>query len=80
MKADWDVVKTRLGFNNPDAYGTTASLRTENFRITPGPDGDQKWTEMLHKARVRDLLEDADVRRYCMQIANVTVCRCRVSS
>ena len=70
MKADWDVVKTRLGFNNPETYGTTASLRSEHFRINPGDDGDQKWTEVLHKARVRDVLEDADVRRYCMQIAN----------
>ncbi|RKX47384.1 MAG: hypothetical protein DRP64_01190, partial [Verrucomicrobia bacterium] len=70
MKADWDVVKTRLGFNNPDSYGTTASLRTEHFRINPSDDGDEKWTEVLHKARVRDVLEDADVRRYCMQISN----------
>lgn len=70
MKADWNVVKTRLGFNNPDSYGTTASLRTENFRIKPGEQGDVKWKEVLHKSRVRDLLEDADVRRYCMQIGN----------
>src|SRR6185369_16056060 len=40
MKADWSVLKGRLGFNNPDAYGTTASLRFEHFRILPGADGD----------------------------------------
>src|SRR5262249_23520874 len=33
MKSDWDVLKSRLGFNNPDGYGTIVSLRTENFRI-----------------------------------------------
>lgn len=69
MKADWDVVKTRLGFNNPDGYGTTASLRSEHFRILPGEEGDLNWKEILHNARRRDLLEDSDVRRYCMQIA-----------
>lgn len=70
MKADWDVVRTRLGFNNPDGYGTTVSLRSEHFRILPGEAGDTTWRQMLHRARVRDVLEDADVRRYCMQISN----------
>ncbi len=70
MKADWDVVRGRLGFNNPDAYGTTASLRTENFRILPGEAGDANWAQILREGRVRDLLEDPDVRRYCMQISN----------
>jgi hypothetical protein len=70
MKADWDVVRSRLGFNNPDAYGTTVSLRAENYRIRPGEAGAHEWRNILHGARVRDLLEDADVRRYCMQISN----------
>ena len=37
MNADWLVVKDRLGFNNPDGYGTTVSLRSENYRILPAP-------------------------------------------
>ncbi len=69
MKADWDVVKSRLGFNNPDAYGTTVSLRGENFRILPGAEGDMNWLDVLKSGRVRDLLEDADVRRHCMQVS-----------
>ncbi len=69
MKADWDVLRSRLGFNNPDAYGTTLSLRTEHFRILPGTNGNDNWGQVLQQARVRDLLEDADVRRYCMQIS-----------
>lgn len=68
MKADWDVVKGRLGFNNPDAYGTTASLRTEYFRIVPGTNGLSNWQDLLRRSRKADVLEDEDVRRYCMQI------------
>lgn len=68
MKADWSVLKGRLGFNNADAYGTTVSLRTENLRILPGTEGDPVWQEALQAARVEDLLQDVDVRRYCMQI------------
>jgi len=69
MKADWDVVRTRLGFNNSDDYSTVFSLRTENYRILPDETGDANWKTILHQARKRDLLEDADVRRYCMQIS-----------
>ena len=70
MKADWEVLRGRLGFNNPDAYGTTVSLRTENFRILPGTDGDTNWKDVLNQAYRGDLLQDADVRRHCMQIDN----------
>ena len=68
MKADWDVLRGRLGFNNPDAYGTTVSLRTEAFRILPTADGDSNWKDTLHAGRVANLLEDEDIRRHCMQI------------
>lgn len=68
MKADWEVVRGRLGFNNPDAYGTTVSLRTENFRILPTTNSDPTWRDILQQRRVPDLLADADVRRHCMQI------------
>ncbi|HMO64527.1 MAG TPA: hypothetical protein PKE47_04770, partial [Verrucomicrobiota bacterium] len=68
MKADWEVLRGRLGFNNPDAYGTTVSLRTEKLRILPDADGDTAWRDYLHGARKADILADPDVRRYCMQI------------
>ena len=68
MFADWSVLKGRLGFNNPDGYSTTASLRTENFRILPGSAGKNNWQNVLQQARVADLLQDSDVKRYCMQI------------
>ena len=76
MYGDWGVVKGRLGFNNPDAYGTTVSLRTEKFRILPTTYiysnniavHDADWKDILNKARKANLLDDPDVRRYCMQI------------
>lgn len=68
MRADWLVVKGRLGFNNPDAYGTTVSLRSENYRIMPGDDGLTNWRDVLNQARRANLLDDADVRRYGLQL------------
>jgi hypothetical protein len=68
MDADWQVLKGRLGFNNPDGYGTTVSLRTENYRILGTSDGDANWQQVLQQGRVADLLSDPDVERYCLQI------------
>ena len=68
MKADWDVLRGRLGFNNPDAYGTTVSLRQEDRRILPGTDGDSVWQDYLQGSVRANLLDDADVRRHCLQI------------
>lgn len=70
MKADWDVLRGRLGINNPDTYGTTASLRTENHRILPGSAGETAWQDVLNNARKRDLLLDNDLKELCMQLAN----------
>ena len=68
MFADWSVLKGRLGFNNPDAYGTTVSLRTENYRILPTTNSDTSWKDILNQARKANLLDDPDVRRYCLQL------------
>ena len=70
MKADWDVLKGRLGFNNPDGYGTTVSLRAENYRILPGTNSDSTWQQVLQQGKVADLRADADVKRNCLQIEN----------
>lgn len=68
MKADWEVLRGRLGFNSPDAYGTTASMRTENYRILSSTNSDGAWKDVLQRSRMENILDDADVRRYCMQI------------
>lgn len=62
------MLKGRLGLNNPDVYGTTFSLRSENYRIHPGASGDLGWRQVLETSRHNDLLLDSDVRRYCLQI------------
>jgi hypothetical protein len=68
MYADWSVLKGRLGFNNPDGYGTTVSLRTENYRILATSDGDNNWADVLQQGLMPNILADSDVERYCMQI------------
>ena len=68
MKADWDVLKGRLGFNNPDGYGTAVSLRTENYRILSSSDGDNNWKSVLEQGRTANLLSDSDIKRYCLQL------------
>ena len=68
MKADWDVLKGRLGFNNPTSYGTTFSLRTEKHRILPTAEGANAWKDVLNGALKANILEDFDVKRYCMQV------------
>jgi len=68
MNTDWSVLEGRLGFNNPDNYGTTVSMRAEKFRILPGADGSDSWRDTLELAKKRNLLSDPDVRRHCMQI------------
>lgn len=70
MAADYGVLESRLGFNNPDQYDTTVSLRTEQYRILPGPDGETNWRDVLQQGRMSDLRADEDVRRSCMRIDN----------
>jgi flagellar hook-basal body complex protein FliE len=70
MQADFDVLKGRLGFNNPDTYGTTVSMRSENYRILQGADGSELWRDVLESAKHKDIRMDADVKRFCMQIDN----------
>ena len=67
LAGDWSVAKTRLGFNNPDSYRTTFSLREENFRLIPGTEGDGDWRDLLSSASRDNILDDPDVRRYAMQ-------------
>jgi hypothetical protein len=68
MKNDWDVLKGRLGFNNSDQYATSLSLRDEKYRILPGKEGASQWSDVLEGARKQNIMNDADVRRHCMQV------------
>ena len=76
LNADWSVAKARLGFNNPDNYRTTFSLRAENYRILSGTAGDPGWRAILQAAWRDNLLDDPDAARYCLNLglsANLAV-------
>jgi hypothetical protein len=70
MYADWQVLRGRLGHNNPDIEKTTVSLRRENYRILPNEDGDLEWQDVLYGSWVDDLRTEEDVMRHCLQIDN----------
>ncbi len=65
MKANWLVLKPRLGINNPQPYTTWFSLRQGLFRILPGAAGDAAWSLELSKHWVDDLLALPEFKRYC---------------
>ncbi len=65
MKANWLVMKPRLGINNPQPYTTWFSLRGELFRILDGEAGDSAWAKELSKHWSDDILSDPEFRRYC---------------
>jgi hypothetical protein len=60
------VVKSRFGFNNPDRYRTTFSLRRELNRIVNGANGDPVWKDFLASSKMTNILDDPDVRRFCL--------------
>ena len=66
MYADFQVLKGRLGMNNPDGYGTTVSLRQENYRVNADSTGDNNWQQVLQQGLMPDLLADTDVKRNCL--------------
>ena len=70
MKANWDVLKPRLGINNPDKPAKWFSLRRELFRIKEGADGDAAWRKELAKYRVDNILTHPDFLRHCQPPAS----------
>lgn len=68
MRADWDVLRSRLGFNNPQKNNTTFSLRSENYRILADASGDAAWRQTLQNAVRPDISADPDVARHCLQV------------
>ena len=68
LDANWEVLKPRLGINNPQQYATWFSLRRELFRILPGEEGDQAWRTELAKHRVENILELPEYIRFCQPL------------
>jgi hypothetical protein len=73
MKADWEVVKGRFGFNNPDTETSRFSLRSEHFRISPATGSDGTWATVLeNQCKVADLRELPEFVRYCIPFNDST--------
>ena len=69
LKQNFDVLKTQLGFNNPQTETSRFSLRTQLFRIKPDAASDDKWRQVLADNRVADLWEIPEFRRFCRPFA-----------
>ena len=72
MKADWDVVKGRMGFNNPDTETSRFSLRTEQFRVSPAASSDETWRHALEECRVDNLYDLPEFQEYCIPFSSTT--------
>lgn len=68
MKANWGVLKGRLGINNPDVTAKTFSLRYELFRIDQGERGDAAWKQELKKYWTDDINANAEYARHCQPL------------
>jgi len=55
MDANWQVLKGRLGFNNPQNELDGFSLRKELFRKNSDAEGDAAWKQLLESYWVDDL-------------------------
>ncbi|NOY80786.1 MAG: hypothetical protein GXP31_07250 [Kiritimatiellaeota bacterium] len=78
LKVNFDVLKGQMGFNNPQVETGRFSLRTELFRIksaSTGAGGDKLaqanrlWERTLEKARVDNLWDVTEFRRFCRPFA-----------
>lgn len=71
LQADWSVVESRLGINNPDTYGTLFSLRQELFRVRTDQattEEDKTWQQVLEQHIMSNVLNDPDVAEYARNI------------
>jgi hypothetical protein len=67
LKVNFDVLRSQMGFNNPQGESGQFSLRHELFRMRDS-DG-TLWRQQLEKMRVADLWQVAEFRRYCRPFA-----------
>jgi len=70
LRANWDVLDGRLGFNNPSSETGRFSLRQELFRILPGPEGDENWRRTLRSYRVDNIHDVAEFKQLCIPFAS----------
>ncbi|MEE9293548.1 MAG: hypothetical protein V3W34_01085 [Phycisphaerae bacterium] len=68
LKANFDVLRVQLGFNSPDQFERTFSLRWELFRIPNTPDFDPAWQDTLQGFRIDDLNTFQEYNQYCQPL------------
>lgn len=64
MKANFDILKPQLGFNNPQKLDNSFSLRKELFRINQDYSSNEKWQQKLESFRVDDLWQLPEFKQY----------------
>ena len=69
LKLNFDVLKGQMGFNTPQIETNRFSLRRELFRIPENEEGDAQWRRTLEAARVPDLWQVPEFRRYARPFA-----------
>ena len=70
MRSNWDILKGRLGINNPETTTKWFSLRYSLFRIMPGAEGAAAWRDALASCWRDDVFADPEVVRYCQPPQN----------
>jgi hypothetical protein len=67
MTANWNLVlRSQLGFNNPQTETGRFSLRNELFRVLNGTGGSTRWRETLSAHVVPNLLTMPEFQRHCI--------------
>jgi len=70
MDANYKVMKTQMGFNNPQTETGKFSVRNELFRLLDsGPDSGSLWQAKLKESLVDDLWQVPEFRRFCRPMA-----------
>ena len=64
MAANFEVLKTQMGFNNPQIETNRFSLRTGHARLADDPSADAEWRGELLSYRVDNLWDVPEFRRY----------------
>jgi hypothetical protein len=71
LKANYNVLRTQMGINNPQIEENTFSLRAEAFRSTSGPLADDAWKAFLRSPQIykANLWNVPEFRAYCRPFA-----------
>ena len=69
MAQNFTVLKSQMGFNNPQLEENRFSLRRELFRTKSGLASNDQWKEALMRNRIANLWDIPEFRRYCNPFA-----------